>query len=154
MLYVHLKNGLPTKVLHHKEFHDLKLQGADVWAKAGSDGWQSRWDWTSFGQVCIIAQYLTAMTGKTYLGADAGSSTTPRYDIIEAPQVGDPISYGFNGDYYPDGHIERITKNWMVVSTTGSKYNRSRQGAGTGWLKVGGTWSMVAGHIFEQNPSF
>ena len=149
MLYITFANGLPTGVSSERP----KGEGV-TFSRDAKNGWQTRNDWTSFQQVCTIAQYLTAMTGKQYLGADAGSSTSPRYDIIEAPKVGDPISYGFNGDYYPDGSVARITPNWMIVSTTGSKYNRSRQGAGPGWNKVGGTWSMVSGHVDERNPSF
>lgn len=151
MRFVKLRNGLPIGLSNEYP------KGDDVqWAKYGnmSNGWISSRDLRSFEEVTTLASYITAMTGVLHLPADAGSSTSPRYDIVQAPKVGDPISYGFNGDYYPDGHIARITKNWMIVSTTGSKYNRGLQGRSGGWRKVGGTWSMVAGHVDERNPSF
>lgn len=151
MRFVKLKNGLPVELSNEYPKGD-----GTVWAKRNEkgDGWISTRDLNSFEEVTTLAAYLTAMTGKTFLPADAGAHCSPRYDVIEAPKVGDPISYGFNGDSYPDGEIVRITPNWMVISSTGSRYNRSRQGRGGGWRKVGGTWSMIHGHIYEQNPSF
>src|ERR1039458_2028661 len=72
--------------------------------------WQSRINWTSYEQVCHIARYLEALTRRKFLGVDEGSNVSPRFDIIELFSVGDPVSYAFNGDYYPDGYIVKITK--------------------------------------------
>ena len=152
MRFVKLKNGLPV------ELSNSYPKGDDVvWAKRGKsgDGWISTRDLETFEEVTTLASYLTAMTGTLYLPADAGSHVSPRYDIIEAPKIGDEVSYAFNGDSYPDGTIVKISPNWMITTSTGKRYNRSRQGKGGGWRSVGGgTWSLVPGHIYEQNPSF
>jgi hypothetical protein len=100
-----------------------------------------------------IAAQATVVTGRLHIGVDAGASTWPRFDVVEAPKVGDPVSYAFNGDYYPDGYITHITEGTLrqVKTTTGSTYFRRKQSGS--WVK-GGTWSMVAGHRNERNPSF
>ncbi len=140
MLFVKFQGSLPVEVSSTPQH---------------GEGWQSRWDWKSFEQVEGIAKYLTAMTGKTYLGSDAGPSTSPRFDIMEAPKVGDEVSYSFNGDTYPDGTIVKISPKWMVTTSTGKRYNRSRSGVGDSWRSVGGgTWSLIPGHHSELNPSF
>jgi hypothetical protein len=141
MIFVKVENGLPVKVAEKltSEQHQ-------------DPTWQSRWDWKDFETVSRLSKYITAMTGKIYLPTDATESTAPRYDIIEAPAVGDPVSYGFNGDYYPCGYITKITKGWRVTTSEGKVFNRRPNGRS--WRMVGGTWGMVAGHISEQNPHF
>ena len=119
---------------------------------AGQNDWQSRHDWKSFEQVEQIAAGLTKLIGDVYLAVDQGSSTWPRYDVMKAPKVGDKVSYAFNGDYYPDGEIVGITNGWRITTSTGNKYNR-RKNSGS-WRKIGGTWSLVQGHINERNPHF
>lgn len=127
-------------------------------------GWESRWDWKSFERVAEIAAGLNKLAAdfcpleaNKYLAVDSGPSVSPRYDIIEAPKVGDKISYSFNGDTYPDGEIVRISKDLRVItSSTGSRYWRvklSEHGSGK-WLKSGGTWSLVKGHVSEWNKEF
>jgi hypothetical protein len=139
MLFVKVVNDLPVEVAKQltTEQH-------------GDRAWQSRWDWKDFATVERLAKYVTAMTGKTYLPTDASASTSPRYDIIEAPMVGDEVSYGFNGDYYPCGKITRITKGWRVTTDSGKVFNRVRDTGG--WRMVGGTWWMVDGVVDERNP--
>ncbi len=112
---------------------------------------ECRWDWHSFETVERIANDLTAIHGKVYLPIDSGTSTHPRYDIIEAPLVGDAISSGFNGDIRPCGHIKSISNSFRVItSTDGSKFYRKKQ---TGvWKK--GYLSLVMGHIDRTNPHF
>lgn len=76
----------------------------------------------------------------------------PEHSIFELPQVGDKVSYGFNGDYYPCGKIKSISASKKLVTTdTGAKFYRKQKTAS--WVK-NGTWSMVAGHIDERNPHF
>lgn len=101
-----------------------------------------------------MANWATRDLGELFLAVDRGSSVHPRYDVIRAPKVGEKVSYGFNGDYYPDGVITKVggTDCSRVYTDTGSVYNRRRK---TGsWIKRGGTWCMVMGHIDERNPSF
>lgn len=114
--------------------------------------WKSRHDIANFQDAERIAAEITQLTGRMHLGTDAGDGVWPRFDVIEAPQVGDKVSYSFNGDTYPDGEIVKISNKWQVTTSTGNKYRRRKNSAG--WLRTGGTWSMVAGHHYEQNPHF
>lgn len=109
-------------------------------------------DFKSFEEVEDLAKFLTALTGRTFLGYDCGASTSPRFGVFESPKVGDEVSYAFNGDYYPCGKIVKITKGWRITTSEGDVFNRRKNSPG--WLKVGGTWSLVAGYINERNPSF
>lgn len=113
-------------------------------------------DMRSFEEATSVADQLTALTGTTYLPFDDGECTSHRFGVIEAPKIGDDVSYGFNGDYYPCGKITRITPTLRVTATDerGNKvvFNRVKNSAG--WRRVGGTWSMVAGIHDERNPHF
>lgn len=118
------------------------------------EGWQSRWDWKDLDTAQQIAEGATKLTGRLHIGIDNGPCVSPRFDIMEAPAVGDEVSYAFNGDYYPDGVITSVTKGSLKVvrTSTGSTYYRRRN---TGnWKKAGGTWSLVPGHRTDKNPSF
>jgi len=141
MIYVKMQKGRPV------EFAETLTpeQQQDC-------SWQERWNWKDFETVTTIATYLTAMTGDIYLPVDRTESTSPRYDVMKAPKVGDQVSYGFNGDYYPDGEIVKITKTYQITTSSGNTYRRRKHNAG--WLKSGGTWGLVQGHIDEQNPHF
>ena len=102
----------------------------------------------------VLAQQATELTGKTHTVIDNGPHRRPRYDIIEVPAVGDAVSYAFNGDCTPDGHITHVTAGtFRVIKTdTGSVYYR-RKNSGA-WVKKGGTWSLVKGHVDKRNPHF
>lgn len=114
--------------------------------------YQHRNDWKSFARVQEIAAQLTEATGQRYLATDAGPNVSPRYDVVEAPRVGAPVSKAFNGDYYPEGKITKISASFRrVVTSSGAVFYR-RRNSGT-WLE-GGTWSMVQGHHDKRNPSF
>ena len=115
-------------------------------------GLECRVDWKTFDQVTKIAADLTRVTKELYIPIDNGDHHYPRYDIIKAPKVGDEVSYAFNGDYYPCGKIVNISKTMFKITTdTGDKFYR-RKNSGS-WIKDG-TWSLVQGHIYRQNPSF
>jgi hypothetical protein len=112
----------------------------------------SGWDIKSFKHADQIAKKATKEKGEPFIATDEGSHTSPRYNVMKMYKVGDKISYGFNGDTYPDGYVARISKNLKVItSTTGSKYYRLRKSGS--WRKEG-TWFIGPGHVFEQNPSF
>lgn len=102
----------------------------------------------------IIAAEATALKdGNVYIAIDSGGSVRPRYDVIRAPALGDKISFGFNGDYYPDGEIVRISKTRKkITSSNGRAYYRTNERSGS-W-KHESTWGMVPGHRDERNPSF
>ncbi len=125
------------------------------WRKAdgtSSEGWANRNDFDSFMLAQAIADSASRLTGRTYIATDSGEGCYPRYDVIEAPAVGEEVSYAFNGDYYPCGTIVSISKSMKLITTsTGRKFYRSRQSGS--WLN-GGMWSLVSGHISEKNPSF
>lgn len=113
--------------------------------------YQNRNDWRSLEEVERIAQELTEATGTLYVGVDSGPNVSPRYDVVEAPVVGAEVSRGFNGDYYPEGTITKVSKSLRRVETsTGAVFFRRKQSAT--WSD--GTFSMVRGHINERNPSF
>ncbi|CAB4130732.1 hypothetical protein UFOVP120_27 [uncultured Caudovirales phage] len=68
------------------------------------------------------------------------------------PAINDPVSYAFNGDYYPCGVVTKISKNYKMITTSeGQTFHR--QGAANQW-KMYKTWSLVKGHIERQNPHF
>lgn len=114
--------------------------------------YESRWDWKSLEVVEALAAKLTAVTGDLYLGQDKGRHTSPRFDIYKAPKIGDEVSMGFNGDYYPCGKIATISKTMKKITTTnGTVFYR--RGTGACWLNAK-TFAMIPGVHDERNPHF
>jgi hypothetical protein len=113
--------------------------------------WISRWDYKSLEQCEQIAQEATDLTSELHIAIER-TSVSPKWDIIRAPHVGDKVSYSFNGDTYPCGTITSISKSMKVVTTSeGRKFYRRRQSGA--WINAG-TWALVQGHRYEQNPHF
>jgi len=113
---------------------------------------RTRNDWSSYAEVVAIADALTAALGRKYLGVDAGNHVSPRFDVVEAPAVGDDVSKTFNGDSYPCGKVARIVGDYKTIVTDGGlRFNRRRL---SGAFIEGGTWGLVGGHRDERNPSF
>jgi hypothetical protein len=124
------------------------------WASNSADGsgWMTRRDIDSMEHATEIAESATKAAGKLYLPVDGGYGVWPRFDVIEAPAVGDDVSYAFNGDYYPCGQIKSISASFRLITTTeGQKFYRRRESA---CWKYNGVWSMVDGHREELNPHF
>lgn len=136
--------------------------------KEGARNYLCRWDFKGgFDVAARIAALANRWAEKqpdgkvgaqVYLPTDAGSHQSPRYDVIRVPQVGAPCSYSFNGDTYPDGHVTYVTPGTCrIIRTSGDEnhpdghtyYRRKLSGA---WIQKGGTWSLVQGHRYEQNP--
>jgi hypothetical protein len=117
--------------------------------------WFNRNDFKHFEQAKAVAEQANACggyKGSQLVAVDSGPNVSPRYDVIVLPKVGDPVSYAFNGDSYPDGTIVSVSASLKVVKTsTGRSYYRRRE---TGSWVNNGTWSLVAGHVYKQNPSF
>lgn len=114
--------------------------------------YQNRNDWKDMATVTRIAAELTELTGELHLPTDATRSTSPRYDVIKAPQVGDEVSGEFNGDSYPQGRILRISGSYRRIETdTGKVFWRVLQ---TGSWRAEKTWYLTPGHTYKQNPSF
>jgi hypothetical protein len=117
-----------------------------------TDGWVSRNDFKTFEQAQEVAEAASRFEGVDYIATDSGAYCSPRYDVIKAPQHLAPVSYCFNGDYYPCGHIKSISKTMKKITTTTGKTFYRRKNTGC-WL-ANGTWSMVEGHIEQRNPMF
>lgn len=114
--------------------------------------WTDRWAWKDFATVEKIAAHLTEKLGYLWLPVDRTESTSPRYDVMVAPRVGDKVSRGFNGDYYPDGEIVKITPTFQIKTSNGHTFRRVKNTST--WIMSGGTWGLVSGHIDERNPHF
>lgn len=72
--------------------------------------------------------------------------------VAKLPQVGEPVSEAFNGDYYPRGVIVKVSKTGAKVTTsTGHVFTRSRKRPSV-WAN--GSFSMVPGHHDKRNPHF
>lgn len=119
---------------------------------AASTGYRycSRNDWDTKEQAEKVAADATAFSRRLYVVSDR-PNVSPRYDVVDAPSLGDRVSYYFNGDTYPDGEIARVSKTLKVMTTTtGNRYYRSTTGGS--WTR--GSWSLVRGHRTTRNPSF
>jgi hypothetical protein len=143
------------------------LTEAEVKAAYGAGGfpdkYENRNDWKTYEQAAEVAAAL----GPKYQAIDNGAHVSPRYDVIDLPQVGQEVSYAFNGDSYPCGKIISISKGpgfrKIVAAEVGDNgdvfehvfYRRCRDGKPTGgaWI-MDGTWSLVQGHVSKRNPEF
>lgn len=113
-----------------------------------SSGWGVR----DFDHATKLAELATLQTSETYLPVDKGDYCSPRYTIVTVPKIGAEVSMGFNGDYYPQGTIIRVSESGRVVTTsTGKTFYRRR--LSSSWLHDG-MWSLVAGHVSRLNPHF
>lgn len=122
------------------------------WAMDANRSWECSRDWNTFEEVARVALSATIFSGEAYIPVDNGEWVSPRYDVIKAPAVGDKVSYAFNGDFYPDGEIVKISASGKVITTSsGKKYYRS--GLTASW-KNSKVWSLVQGHHDERNPHF
>lgn len=147
MLYIRMRNDLPIGVY---QSYEAAINGCGDNFPVTA---QSRWDWKSKEEVDRLAMFLTAMTGKSYIGTDAGDSVFPQFDIVEIPSVGDKVSYAFNGDCYPDGEIVSINKKNLKITTSSGQVYKRRKNTGS-WTQGQGGWYLVNGHHYEQNPHF
>ena len=89
--------------------------------------------------------------GNTYIATDAGPGVWPRFDVVRMFKVGERVSYGFNGDMYPDGEIAAIgTGPRMAIKTTGGG-TYFRKGKSGSWVKMGGGASLAHGWHEKRN---
>jgi hypothetical protein len=125
------------------------------WSKldaSDQDAYQSRHDWTNFSVVERVAGRLSAFTGDRWVPCDKGSGVYPRFDVVQVPKVGDPVSAAFNGDYRPCGFVQKVTDKLQVTTTTGHKFRRVK--ATAAWRMCNGSECLVGGHIDRTNPHF
>lgn len=155
MNYFHINQRLEVTAIN-TEFPEECRNGGDVWwtkaDKTHGTGWASRNDFDSFMLAQAIADSATRLSGTKYIATDSGPHCSPRFDVVAIPSVGDDCSYSFNGDSYPCGKVASISKTFKKITTTEGEcfYRRKLTGS---WLR-NGTWSLVKGHIYEQNPHF
>lgn len=111
------------------------------------EGVQEGRSWTNRNTADRIAQLLTEHEGHLFIAVQSSSTD---FDIIEAPVVGDKVSYAINGDCTPCGVITKISASMRVITTsTGKKfYRRGESGA---WYNCK-YFGLVSGHIYERNP--
>jgi hypothetical protein len=153
MLYIRLKNGKAVETSGEYP----RNAGVEGWArnKNGTfkkNGWLNRNDIESFEIAKRLAEELTESTGYVFLPADKGPNVSPQFDVIAAPCVGDEVSRGFNGDYYPCGKIVKITPTWQITTSDGTKFRRV--GDTASWRQTGRGFWMVGGVHDERNPHF
>lgn len=99
------------------------------------------------------AEARAAELGDTHHAYYDRTAVTP-WKVARLPQIGDKVSYAFNGDSYPCGTITKIWKGHKrVITSTGMAFARVGPQA---WREGGqrGTWSLTQGHIEKRNPHF
>jgi hypothetical protein len=125
-----------------------KIVKAEVAREGYHPNAENRNNWPIFDR----AKEVAAALGPEYIATDAGQWTSPRYDVIKLPKVGDKVSGEFNGDSYPHGEIVSISKSLKLITTSdGTKFYRVRE---TGSWRSQRTWFMTPGHVSKLNPSF
>jgi len=104
----------------------------------------------SLNEANLAATNITEQTGELHIVVDLGDHVSPRFSVIKPPAVGDKVSMGFNGDYYPVGEIVKITTKTMrvIVTSDGKRFYRHRNSSR--WLHR--CFALVKGHIEAQNP--
>ncbi|BES53148.1 hypothetical protein [Aeromonas phage phiWae14] len=139
-----------------KHFNITKLEiiesvSSDAYkaAKEAGDIVVSRWDWKSLEQAEQVVELFSEK--ESLLAVDRGEWVSPRFDVVRMPQVGDEVSRSFNGDYYPEGTIVKISKSLQITTSTGKTFYR-RKKTGT-WL-YSKMWGLVQGHHNKWNPEF
>lgn len=106
----------------------------------------------TYSQIEEYAKELTENTGILHLPCDYGLHRSPRFEAVAVPQVGDKVSKGFNGDYYPEGEVVSVSSTYKKITTsTGVSFYRVKN---TGSWRADQTWWLVRGHVDERNPSF
>lgn len=139
-------------MLHFNFIGDELVSVTESWLPDNYDAVEDRNHFPDFQYAENLAAEATKVTGHLHIAVDQGAWTSPQFDVIEAPVIGDKVSRAFNGDYYPAGTIVRISKTLKKITTSdGTKFYRRRQSGA--WVEPPG-WSMVQGHISRWNPEF
>jgi hypothetical protein len=110
------------------------------------EGWVYMHDFKSFEQAFEVAEAASKFAGVDYIATESNGY----FEVIQAPQILDLVSYYFNGDSYPCGHIKSISKTMKKITTNEGKVFYRRKLSGS-WV-MNNTWSMISGHHYEQNP--
>lgn len=113
--------------------------------------WVNRNDYKSLDEAQRVAGSATRTLKTDFMAVDNGPSCSPRYDVIRTPQVGDEVSQAFNGDYYPEGVITKITHKLRRIETSTGEVFWRRKDSGS-WLNGG--FSMIRGHVSRLSREF
>lgn len=114
---------------------------------------QDRFD--TMEAAALQASILEQMTGDHHFAYRTSYVFNP-FKVFKAPKVGDVVSMGFNGDYYPVGKITRISKTYRkIVTKSEDGHSRIfwRVGKSATW-KFARTFTLIEGVHDERNPSF
>lgn len=119
----------------------------------------------SYEQAVLAAERVSDVQKAQYWAEDRGPNVSPRFAIIRAFSIGEPVSYGFNGDSYIAGRIVHMSampkgaskaeapRIIVTQDTNGVRrqfFRRRKTGA---WVNKG-TWSLHHGWHNDRNPSF
>lgn len=119
----------------------------------------------TYEQAIAAAERLSEEQGAQYWAEDRGPNVSPRFAVIRAFTIGEPVSYGFNGDSYPAGRIVAMSalpkgsskaeghRIITVQNHNGSVRKFWRRRLSGSW-KYDQTWSLQHGWHNERNPSF
>lgn len=157
MLYVKITRGSDRKITSATAVEWPLPSDAD------RTEYESRNGWHTLAEAEEVATALNAgLDAPRYIATDAGAFTSPRYDVIELPRVGDAVSYYFNGDSYPCGIITKISTGpgyRRIVAT--ETFSNGKQAnhvfyrvRNTACWKKNRTWSLIRGHHSQRNPEF
>ena len=102
----------------------------------------------------IMAEMQAAEPDALFLVCEARYFRRSEFKVVKAPAVGDDVSRGFNGDYYPCGKVTYVTAKTAAVVRTSNGLEFRRRKNTSSWLQTGGTWSLISGIYDERNPSF
>lgn len=120
----------------------------------------------TYEQAIAAAERLSEEQGAQYWAEDRGANVSPRYAVIRAFTIGEPVSYGFNGDSYPCGRIVAMSalpkgsskaeghRIITVEDHNGVRKQFWRRKKSASWKTSGGTWSLQHGWHNDRNPSF
>lgn len=108
----------------------------------------------SYDEALALAAALTARFDFPFIAEDRGESCHPRFAVIQGWQIGEPVSYAFNGDYYPCGFITKMTERKIEATDHNGHVRAFFRRRLTGSWRHSGTWGLVHGWHNDQNPEF
>lgn len=111
MIYLKLIASKAVQAITRQEAKDL-ASGVDVFCD---------WDYTSFEQVENFVKELNSQQSVKYVAVDRGDFVSPRFSVVKMFFVGQEVSKGFNGDYYPQGTVTKISKTGRKITLSNEK---------------------------------
>jgi len=128
---------------------DIEKRKSDP--NAEDDPMENRFE--NMGDAELHAANLEKATGKKHHAYLSNYAFAP-YITAQLPDIGDAVSMSFNGDTYPCGTIEKISRTYARITTSeGKMFTRVSANC---WKMGGkrGAFSLVQGTIHQLNPEF